>query len=326
MITNFIILIFNIFIFKNYTYISKKYNIYDYPDNIRKKHTSPTPLIGGLVIYLNLVLYYFLYLNFDLNEGDLFASKYEMTVFFLTASSFFFLGLVDDKYQVKANHKLLVVSLLIVGMMYFDQKIILESIDFTFYNHDLNLKPFQYFFTVLCFLLFVNALNMLDGINGQVASNSIFIIILFVFSKIDIFFLLIPLTIFLLFNFKNKMFLGDSGTMLLGFVISYFFIKSHNSLNSFTSDEIFLIMMIPGFELLRLALTRIINHKHPFKPDNNHIHHYMLKKYSFKKTYLLIQLLLILPYLSYLLFLNSIYSFLLSIFMYTIIIRKFSKF
>ena len=54
------------------------------------------------------------------------------------------------------------------------------------------------------------------------------------------------------------MFLGDSGTILLGFVISYFFIKSYNLGFKIYSDEIFLIMMIPGFELVRLAIQEII--------------------------------------------------------------------
>ena len=325
MIINFIVLFFNFFIFKKYPFISKMYNLYDYPDNIRKKHANPVPLLGGLIMYFNLVLYYLICLNYDLGEYNLFTSNHEMTVFFLTASSFFFLGLIDDKYQVKANYKLIIVSLIIISMMYFDRNMIIDSINFSFYNENINLNSFQYFFTILCFLLFVNALNMLDGINGQATSYSIYVIIILMFSKMFIFFLLIPLVIFLFFNFKSKMFLGDSGTMLLGFVISYFFIKDHNFLNSFTSDEIFLIMMIPGIELLRLALTRIIKKKHPFKPDTNHIHHYILKKYSFNKTYLLIQTVLILPYISFLLFKNSIYSFLISIFFYIFIIKKFSK-
>ena len=59
------------------------------------------------------------------------------------------------------------------------------------------------------------------------------------------------------------MFLGDSGTMLLSFILSYFFIKSANVSGILYSDEIFLIMMIPGFELLRLAITRILKKKTP---------------------------------------------------------------
>ena len=113
------------------------------------------------------------------------------------------------------------------------------------------------------------------------------------------------------------MFLGDSGTMLIAFVIGYFFIKSHNLYEKFFSDEIFLIMMIPGFELLRLAITRILNQKHPFSPDRNHIHHLMINKFSFLKSFLVIQILLVLPFLSYVLISNSIIVLSISLIMYS---------
>ena len=100
-----------------------------------------------------------------------------------------------------------------------------------------------------------------------------------------------------LINFKNKIFLGDSGTLLLSFIIGYVFIRSYNSGFISGSDEIFLIMMIPGFELLRLAIHRMVNKKHPFKGDRNHIHHLIIDKKSYIFTLIVIQLLFFLPYL-----------------------------
>ena len=169
---------------------------------------------------------------------------------------------------------------------------------------------------------------MLDGINGQAASYSIYILILFIFYNVNLFLsinLILVLLIFLYFNFKNKMFLGDSGTILLGFLISYFFIKSYNMGSTLTSDEIFLIMMIPGFELLRLALQRLYNKRHPFSPDDQHIHHLLLKRLSFFKSYLIVQVLLFFPYLLYLLLVNSFISLIISFIIYSIIIFYFSK-
>ena len=169
---------------------------------------------------------------------------------------------------------------------------------------------------------------MLDGINGQAGGYSIYILIIFIFLNINIelsISLIITLLFFLYFNFKNKMFLGDSGTILLGFVFSYFFIKSYNMGFDISSDEIFLIMMIPGFELLRLALQRLYNKRHPFSPDNQHIHHLLLRKLSFFKTYFPIQSLLLFPYLFYLLIENSLISLVVSSTIYLIIIFYFSK-
>ena len=62
-------------------------------------------------------------------------------------------------------------------------------------------------------------------------------------------------------------------------------------------DEIFLIMMIPGFELLRLAIHRIVKKKHPFKADRNHIHHLIIDKKGYIFTLIIIQLLFCSPYL-----------------------------
>ena len=143
----------------------------------------------------------------------------------------------------------------------FDEGLLIKKLTFSFYNFEINLGIFSYFFTIICFLLFMNAFNMIDGINGQAATYSIFIFLVFIFKNINIIFyslILIPLIIFLIFNFKNKIFLGDNGTLPLGYFISYIFIDNYNEVKSFYCDEIFLIMMIPGFELLRLAIYRII--------------------------------------------------------------------
>ena len=138
-------------------------------------------------------------------------------------------------------------------------------------------------------------------------------------------FLIFSLLIFLYFNFKGKMFLGDNGTLLLSFIISYFFIKSSNLKEIFYADEIFLIMMIPGFELLRLAISRIINNKHPFLPDNNHIHHILIDKVGYLKSFLIIQALLVFPYLSYTLFYNSFISLILSLALYVSLFFIYQK-
>jgi len=166
---------------------------------------------------------------------------------------------------------------------------------------------------------------MLDGINGQAASYSIYISLIFFCLEINLIFfsiLIITLLFFLYNNFKNKMFLGDSGTILLGFVISYFFIKSYNMGFKIYSDEIFLIMMIPGFELVRLATQRLYKKRHPFSPDTNHIHHLMIRKNGFIKSFILIQFLLLFPFMFYLIIEDSIISLLVSSIIYSLLIIK----
>jgi hypothetical protein len=81
-------------------------------------------------------------------------------------------------------------------------------------------------------------------------------------------------------------------------------------------------MIIPGLELLRLAVLRVFKKKHPFVADNEHIHHYLLKKYSFFKTTLFVQSLNIFPVLIYYTSKNIVYSILISFTAYFLIIYK----
>jgi UDP-GlcNAc:undecaprenyl-phosphate GlcNAc-1-phosphate transferase len=311
----------------NYKKISILYNLYDYPDELRKKHKNPTPLFGGLVIIINIFLYCFVdYISFI--EFNFFQNKSEISIFLLFSSLFFFVGYIDDKLSITANLKLLIYILLIFILIFFDNDLIIRKINFSFSDVIFNFQTYSIFFTILCFLLFVNSFNMLDGINGQAGTYSIYISTIFIFLNINpLFFISLIITIlfFLYFNFKDKIFLGDSGTILLGFLISYFFIKSYNMGSTITSDEIFLIMMIPGFELLRLAIQRLKNKRHPFSADNNHIHHLFLTRLSFFKSYFLVQFLLFFPFLFYLLIANSFISLIVSSTIYSVTILYFSK-
>jgi UDP-N-acetylmuramyl pentapeptide phosphotransferase/UDP-N-acetylglucosamine-1-phosphate transferase len=108
-------------------------------------------------------------------------------------------------------------------------------------------------------------------------------------------------------------------------MISYIFIKLYNTNKLFLADEIFLIMSVPGYELLRLAIQRIFNKKHPFLPDNNHIHHLIGQKYKFIVKFFIIQFILIFPYLFYIFFNHFFFSFLISLFLYTVSVVYFYK-
>lgn len=322
----FFIVILNILIFLNYSKIAKIYKVYDIPDNLRKHHSHPIPLLGGLIIYFNiLIIIFFSY--FNLIENIIFQSNYELNIFFISISFLFIIGFLDDKFNISANKKLLILSTLIYFIILFDNSIIISDLSFSFSNKKIFLKEFSIPITLLCILLFTNAYNMLDGINCQATFYTLFIAIIFIFNKVNnIFFtsLTITLLFFLWFNFKNKMFLGNSGSLLLSYIIGFFFIKSYNFNNTFYSDEIFLIMMIPGIELLRLTILRLLNKKHPFKADRNHIHHIILKEKSLFFTFLFIQVLLWLPFIFFLLFKNFLVASLLSLSIYFVTIYYYS--
>ena len=169
---------------------------------------------------------------------------------------------------------------------------------------------------------------MFDGINLQSSVYSLHIFFMFiiqgVFIQISIV-MILSLIFFSYLNFKNKCFLGNNGSLLVAFVISYLFIKSQSTQNPFFADQIFLVMQIPGLDLLRLAIQRLLTSKHPFHPDRNHIHHLLLEKYGQKKALLFLSTLIIVPnYLSFL-YGNTIYYIILTFFIYCYVIYKLQK-
>ncbi len=322
----FFTLLINLLIFLNYSRIARIYNVYDIPDDLRKYHKNRVPLLGGLIIYFNLFVFIiFSYLDFF--EKLIFHSKNEINLFFFSVSLLFIMGFLDDKYNVSANKKLLIISILIYLLTLTDSNIIISTISLSFSENIIFLNIFSIPITILCFLLFINAYNMLDGINCQAAFYAIFIFLIFILNKVYyVFFsnLIIILLFFSWFNFKNKMFLGNSGSLLLSYIIGFFFIKSYNVNSTFYVDEIFLIMMIPGIELLRLAILRILNKKHPFKADRNHIHHIIINNKTLLFTFLIIQILLMFPFILFLYFKNFFLVFSLSLAIYFTCIYYYS--
>lgn len=323
----FIIFFFNFVLYYFYKQISLTYNIFDFPDFKRKIHKKKIPLLGGLFIILNLFLIFLLHFFYiEIFDNNYFKNIESFFSFFFVAFFIYLLGFFDDKYKLKANSKLIITTIILILAIYVDRDILLKNLNFNSINYNINLFNYSYFFTIFCLLLFINAFNMLDGINGQASTYFLFVLSIFLIKGILLFLILalvITTSFFLFYNFKSKIFLGDSGSLLLAYIIGYIFIKSYNLENKFSAEEIFLIMSVPGYELLRLAVTRLLNKKHPFNADNLHIHHLILKNFAFFKTFLIIQFILISPYTMYILLNNFFISFFLSLVFYTLFIRYF---
>jgi UDP-N-acetylmuramyl pentapeptide phosphotransferase/UDP-N-acetylglucosamine-1-phosphate transferase len=121
---------------------------------------------------------------------------------------------------------------------------------------------------------------------------------------------------FLYLNYKNKSFLGESGVIFLGYILSYFVIIAYNEKRIDNVEEIFLIMAIPGFDLLRVSLARLITLKSPLSPDNNHIHHRLLKSFRGTQVVIIILSIIFLPYSLFLIYQNILFSIILSLSLY----------
>jgi UDP-GlcNAc:undecaprenyl-phosphate GlcNAc-1-phosphate transferase len=128
-------------------------------------------------------------------------------------------------------------------------------------------------------------------------------------------------------NLKNKLFLGDSGIYLLGAVLSFSLIYEYNvNKNFLKADDIFVLLMLPGFDLLRLSLTRILSGRNAFVGDRNHIHHLLNKKFSLLKTNLILIIMFSVPILfKNLIMLNNLNTIFLFLLIYCILINLIQR-
>ena len=302
---------FNFLLFLFQKKIDLIINVYDKPDKIRKLHRNLVPLTGGLYLILNIL--FIVLVDFILNEKIFFFKElfYYNRIYFSLISGiilFFLLGLFDDKKSINANLKLVIQFLIIFIILLLDPNLKIEFLKLSFGDKVYYLNEFSLFFTILCFLLFINAFNMFDGINGQ--SGLYFFICLLVFylasHKIIFLFLIIYLIFFLYINIKNKIFLGNSGSYLVSFLTSFYFIKFYNIGLILFADFIFLVMLIPGLDMLRVFFLRISKGINPFFPDRRHLHHILLKKFNQNVVVLLIFLLILIPVIINYYFLNTL--------------------
>ena len=279
-----ILLLNNLLILIYLKKISKIVNIFDKPDKHLKKHKSNVPLLGGVIMIINLLILSIFSIFSGIPFENLLVSKKEYVSIFLLVLCFFLLGLYDDRFKLNPDKKFILSIIFSILALTLNKNLLIENFNLSFYDKTIILNEFSFFFTLFCIIILINALNFYDGINGQ---SLIFFIIVFGYlslqSPLQLFYLiLIFICVFILFlNLKNKVFLGDSGIYVLGSILVILLIYEHNTFRTIKfADEIFLLLILPGVDLLRLTLTRIINGKSAFYGDRNHIHHLLIKKYS----------------------------------------------
>ena len=281
------LLLLNLLLFSKLSKISEILNIYDIPDGKLKLHKKKTPIIGGTILAINFLMIFF-YQIFFLND---FVSieinnlkNLEIFSLFLLIYAYFFLGLYDDKYQLAPLKRIIFSITIILVSVLLNDKLIISDFILSFYGKRIFFNNLSIVFTIFCILILINSLNFYDGINGQSCLIFIaFFTYLLFKSDFNLFYLIciILISIVLLLNLKNMIFLGDSGVYLLSIILSISIIYEYNiQENILYADEIFFLLLLPGFDLLRLTITRSLNSKNPFLGDRKHIHHLLINKFS----------------------------------------------
>ena len=169
---------------------------------------------------------------------------------------------------------------------------------------------------------------MFDGINLQ--SSSYFLIFILSISLIGDLSLFTVIVIFSLLSFialnvNGRIFMGDSGIYLYTFTLGFLAIKSYNLNIIRDVDTIFILMMVPGIDMLRMFIIRISKGKNPFRPDRQHIHHLLNNKFNYKKTILILNFMILTPIFLYLMGISSLIIIFFYISFYLIFIYSFKK-
>jgi UDP-GlcNAc:undecaprenyl-phosphate/decaprenyl-phosphate GlcNAc-1-phosphate transferase len=287
--------------------IGEYFHVIDIP-NQNKIHISATPLIGsfGIIIFSIIIIFVFGINNFNNS----------ITVILAYSYIFFLLGYIDDRVNINAYLKLLISIIILFVALYFTEIFLIKKIYIELLNKDIYLGKLSILFSILCISLLINSLNLMDGINGLASGfSTLWLLSLSLLLDGDIKIILLFISFFMAINtyqiIKGKYFLGDSGTLFLGCLIALVTIFTYNTLLNqnitMSIEKIFIFFMIPGLDMFRLFIFRLIKKKDPFSRDLSHLHHYMIKQFSLNQT-LMIYLFLFSStnFLSFLNIINSI--------------------
>ena len=285
------LILFFVFILRNE--ICSKLKLVDYP-NDKSVHREKALLFGGIFLisslFLNIIIL-------------ILTNKFQNNFFnFFLILSFFFVALIDDIKNLNPNLKIILSIIICFIGISLDSELKINNL-FFFYSDSIYLNNnsfFNYVLPILCILLFLNAFNFIDGINGLASTVGLsFFLYLIIKNPLILnlyYFFIISLLFFLFINTKYKVFLGDSGNYLISICIAMILLKENSDQPSlYYAEEIFLLLLIPGLDMLRLFIVRIFNKNNPFKGDHNHLHHRLFNKFGNLKTVLIYLVIINLP-------------------------------
>ena len=257
--------------------------------NERKVHKTPMPRMGGLAIFFAFMIGYMLYAP----------STTQMLSILMAGFIIVLLGMIDDIKPIRARYKFLV-QLICAGIVTFYGGIVLSEVS----GLGLYFKfpePIAQIVTIFFIVSITNAINLIDGLDGLAAGVSsiyfatiaVIALILNKLSGLDIILALIMLgsTLgFLLHNFNPaSIFMGDSGSLFLGFMISVIALLGFKAATLTSLIIPLLILAIPIFDTVLAIFRRLLKGESIGTPDKEHFHHQLLKmKFSTRVTVLII--------------------------------------
>ena len=292
-------IILSIFLLDLVRGLSIRFNAFDRP-NERSSHKYKVPILGGLAI--GIVWFSILLVHTILFEENI--SSDEVYSFMLMGLCIVIIGIYDDIKGIKPLYKVCVQLFTFFLLARLDNFLI-SSFYGLFNIYELN-QTSSVVFSCFVFIGIVNAINLVDGIDGLSSSLTLFFIFIFSYlfylSNQYYYHILLPfastIIVFLTYNFskKKKMFLGDTGSLGFGLLLATI---SLGALNSSKGIDVFmpinpalfvvLCLSYPLLDVVRVFVLRLYKGKSPFEPDRSHLHHLLIDKgFSHSKSVILI--------------------------------------
>ena len=254
--------------------------------NKRKVHTKPMPRLGGLAIYFGFLLGYMLF------------GKHSATMNSILIGSFIIVltGVIDDIKPLKASHKFLG-QLVATMIVVFYGNIVLK--DVSAFGLYINFELLAYPLTIMFILGCINCMNLIDGLDGLAGGiSSIYFLTIGIIAAINnsigldfiLTFVMLGSTLgFLIHNFyPASIFMGDSGSMFLGFIIAVIALLGFKNVTMTSLIIPLLILAIPILDTLFAIIRRVLKGESISTPDRFHIHHQLLNRNFSQRTTVLI--------------------------------------
>lgn len=242
----------------------------------RHFHKKSTPRWGGIAFFLGVVpMVFFL------------DTESAWTSYAIASCIILGIGIIDDRFSLGCKIKFLA-NIVAATIVIFSGNTVVHTLGSSGSFGSVELGWFAIPFTYLGIVGVTNAINLLDGLNGLAGGVSLlgflflgiaaaaagnFAVAMACFAFVG------ALTAFLLFNFpKARIFMGDSGSLFLGFSLSVMAIAVTQSASAPVSP-IFpvLVLLIPLFDTLRVMIMRVLRKRHPFQADKSHLHHLLVR-------------------------------------------------
>ena len=263
-IVTFSVSLFLVYVVKHY---APSLGLIDVP-NDRSTHVSHTPSGAGIGFFMA-IFFVFPFFHFDIIIDNIWT--------FLSILLVFLIGVLDDHHDASPNTKFIV--LIAATFLLTVDDVLIDDVGVFFGTH-IFLGWFAIPFTVFALVGFTNALNLIDGLDGLAATVSLIVLGTFFAVGVmhdDLFMMALSLAFiatlcaFLLFNWHPaSIFMGDSGSLTLGFVISVLSVKS---LAYLPTVSILFIAAVPLFDTLIVMIRRKLNGRSAFTADRCHFHH-----------------------------------------------------